>query len=422
MFENIDRKKISLVIGIVAAVGILSWLLYLVFTKPAPVLPNVNVNVNGPTGFPPTTNGNVNVSGPDGVNLPISNVNVNVNTGVAIPPPPPGSPVAAGGATAAVVLTNGSTMFPSGVVGDNVRYYDAADGKFYEISPDGTKHLLTDAAYPQAQTVTWAPGSNSAILEFPDGANVLYDFQSKKQYTLPKEMTEFSFSSDGQKIAGKFLSDNVSDRWITTVNPDGSGLTGIEPMGDNADKVNVEWAANNQVVALSRTGEPAGLFQQNVLLIGFNGENFPQLTVDGRGFEPRWAPDGKRLLYSVYSDKTNYKPALWLVDASTDRVGANKQSLGLATWADKCNLSGETAYCAVPKELSEGAGFTREMANNTPDYIYRVNLQTGATTLVAEPIDEKGSALTVTNLTVSKDGKMLYFTDNSGKLRVVRLQ
>lgn len=422
MFEDIDRRKILLVAGIIIAIIVLAWLLFILFIKIGPVPLSNNVNVNGPTGFPPSTNGNVNVSGPGGVNLPISNVNVNIDTGVVIPPPPPGSLVAAGGATAAVALTTGSTMFPSSVTGDNVRYYDAQDGKFYEIAPDGTKRLLTDAIYSQVQSLTWAPGSSSAILEFPDGANVLYDFQSKKQYTLPKEMAEFSFSSDGQKIAGKFLSDNMSDRWITTVNPDGSRLTGIEPMGDNADKVNVEWAANNQVVALSRTGEPAGLFQQNVLLIGFNGENFPQLTVDGRGFEPRWAPDGKRLLYSVYSDKTNYKPGLWLVDASTDRVGANKQSLGLATWADKCNLSGEVAYCAVPKELPEGAGFTREMANNTPDYIYRVNLQTGATTLLAEPIDETGSALTVTNLTISQDGKMLYFTDNSGKLRVVRLQ
>jgi Tol biopolymer transport system component len=421
MFENIDRRKILLTVGVVIAIGVLAWLLFILFTKSEQALPNNNVNVNGPTGFPPTTNGNVNVSGPGGVNLPISNVNVNVNVNAGLTNQP-GSPVAVGGATAATALTSGSTMFPASATGDSVRYYNAADGKFYEISPDGAKSLLTDALYPQVQTVTWAPSSNSAILEFPDGANVLYDFQSKKQYTLPKEMTEFSFSSDGQKIAGKYLGDSLSNNWITTVNPDGSGLTGIEAMGENADKVDVEWSPNNQVVALSRTGEPAGLFQQNVLLIGLNGENFPQLTVDGRGFESNWTPDGKKLLYSVYSDTTNYKPELWLVDAATDSVGSNKQSLGLATWSDKCNLSGEVAYCAVPKELPEGAGFTREMANNIPDYIYRVNLQTGSTTLVAEPIDETGTALTATNLTISQDGKILYFTDTSGKLRSVKLQ
>jgi Tol biopolymer transport system component len=251
---------------------------------------------------------------------------------------------------------------------------------------------------------------------------VLYNFDKQKQYTLPKAMTEFSFAPDGQKIAGKYLDTNPANNWITTVNPDGSGLTGIEPMGENADKVQVNWAPNNQVVAFSRTGDPAGLFQQNVLLIGFHGENFRQLTVDGRGFDAQWTPDGSRLLYSVYSDRTDYKPMLYLADGSSDSVGANKQAVALNTWADKCTLEGGVAYCAVPKTLPQGAGFSRELAAGTPDYVYRVNLSTGGTTLVAEPLGQNGAGLTVNNITVSADGSWLYFTDARGILRSVKLK
>ncbi len=417
MFENLDRRKLFLIGAIVAAVLVLGWLVNLWLSQPTPVQPPLNQNANRPGTFPVGVNGNANYSVPGSTGLPVVNGNINApGTGA-----PPGSPVAAGGLTATKSLTTGPALAPTGGTGGTVRYYDAQDGKFYELGPGGTRQALADVSYPQVQQVIWSPKNTSAILEFPDGAKVLYDFTLHKQFTLPKQMTEFSFAPDGSKIAGKFLDDNPANAWITTVNPDGSGLTGIEPMGDNADKVEVAWAPNNQVVALSKTGDPAGLFQQNILLIGFHSENFRNLTVDGRGFDGQWTPDGNRLLYSVYSDKTDYRPMLWLADAATDRVGANKQALPLSTWVDKCTLAGSVAYCAVPKELPQGAGFSRELASGLPDYLYRVNLATGATALVAEPLGETGQGLTATNLTVSGDGSTLYFTDASGRLRSVKL-
>ena len=418
MFENLDRKKIILLVGVVAAVLVLGWLVILLFPSAQLPQPPSNQNTNQPVNFPVGINGNVNTGTIGGTNLPLANGNANSTDGA----PSIGGQPTAGGFTPATTLTTGQALAPTGGTGSTVRYYDAQDGKFYELGPNGSKQALLDVAYPQVQQVTWSPKSTSAILEFPDGAKVLYDFDKQKQFALPKQMTEFSFAPDASKIAGKFIGETAADTWITTVNPDGSGLTGIEPMGENADKVEVAWAPNNQVVALSRTGNPAGLFQQNVLLIGFNSENFRNLTVDGRGFDAEWTPDGNRLLYSVYSDKTNYRPMLWLADAATDRVGANKQVLNLNTWVDKCTLSGSTAYCAVPKTLPEGAGFSRELAVGIPDYIYRVNLTTGGTALIAEPVGDRGTGLTATNLTVSGDGSLLYFTDSTGRLRSIKLQ
>lgn len=417
MLDYIDRRKVILVALLVIGLGVLGYLVYLAI-RPEPQ-PPINVNNANPgpgTGFPPITNGNFSLGN---INLPPFG---NGNTNTPEPSFPVASPVASGGPTATPLLTQGPVVNPAGAEGGSAVFYDARDGKFYEVSADGTRRQLSDTAYPSAQHVTWSRGQDKAILEFPDGANIVYDIKSQKQYTLPREMTEFSFAPDGSKIAGKFMAEQPADRWVVTVNADGSALTGVEPMGENADKVNVEWAANNQVVALSRTGQDQGLFNQQVLLVGFQGENFKGLNIEGRGFDPRWTPDGQKLLYSVYSDTTNYKPTLYLVDAATDSVGANKQALGLQTWADKCSFTQGAAYCAVPQSLPDGAGFVPELARGVSDYIWKVDLATGATTIVAQPVGENGTGLSATNLTVSGDGRFLYFTDADGRLRSVQLR
>ncbi|MDZ4230139.1 MAG: hypothetical protein U1C53_03290, partial [Candidatus Veblenbacteria bacterium] len=110
-------------------------------------------------------------------------------------------------------------------------------------------------------------------------------------------------------------------------------------------------------------------------------------------------------------------------DATTDRVGQNKQALGLNTWADKCTFNSGAAYCAVPQGLPEGAGFTRALAQGLPDAIWRVDLATGGTALVAQPLNEQGQGISISTMTVSADGRYLYFTDAAtGQLRSVQLK
>ncbi|MDZ4229726.1 MAG: hypothetical protein U1C53_01175, partial [Candidatus Veblenbacteria bacterium] len=281
MFENLDKRKLLLLGGIGLAIVVLAWLMYLALrTTPVPQ-PPVNEGPAAPGGLPSAGNLNINVNEPS------------PTTGA--PLFPEATTIAEGGATTAPALTNGSTVQPVGSAGSGARYYDLSTCQFYETQPNGERATLGDARYCSVENITWSPDGQATVLEFPDGANVVYDFATNKQYTLPKEMAEFSFAPTGAQIAGKFLSTNPADNWIVSVNANGSQLTPIEPMGENADKVHVAWSANNQVVALSRTGEASGLFNQQVLLIGFQGENFRSLQIEGRGFVPEWTPDGKQL-------------------------------------------------------------------------------------------------------------------------------
>ena len=415
MFENIDKKKaILLTILIIAIIGV-GYFLYWLW-KPTVPLPIDNNNV-GPSGnFPITNDGSIPIIDNTNNVLPIINGQV------------PGSgdqpdEIAQGDITATRSIIKDPAKAPS-LTSGQLRYFNTLDGKFYELGSDGERRSLTTASYFGADTITWSPNSDKAVLEFPDGANIIYDFNLNKQFTLPREMENFSFSPTGSQVAGKFLGSATSDKWLVTINSDASNLVGVEAMGDNSDKVQVAWSPNDQIIALSRTGDPQGVFQQEVLLIGKNKENFKSLTIDGRGFESGWSPDGNNLIYSVFSEQTDYKPTLWVVEASPDRVGFSKRSIGLNTWSDQCTFASATiAYCSVPLNLPPGASFSREVANSLPSELYQVDLTSGFSTLIAVPVNEAGRGIPVTSLQASSDGQWLYFVDQStGNIRQVRLK
>ena len=197
---------------------------------------------------------------------------------------------------------------------------------------------------------------------------------------------------------------------MITANPDGTNAKAIEDLGNNQDKAHVSWSPNNQIVAYSFTGDPLGYDRQQVLLIGQNQENFKGLIVEGRGFVPNWSPTGDNLLYSVYNSSEGYLPKLWVSGASGDNINGNRRSLELNTWADKCAWQNETSLvCAVPTSLEVGSGLQRDIANDVPDSIYKINLQTGEKLNLGVPVGKP----TVGQMTLSKDGKAVYYTNLS---------
>lgn len=296
-----------------------------------------------------------------------------------------------------------------GTSGGGVNFYNAQDSKFYRIRADGSLQPLSDKVFFNVDKATWSPSKNETIIEYPDGSNIYYNFDTKRQVTLPKHWEDFGFSPQGDKIAAKSITIAPENRWLTTSNPDGSDVKLIEALGNNADKVTINWSPNKQVVALSTTGEALGSDRQEVLLVGLNRENFKSLVVEGRGLEAQWSPQGKKLLYSVYSARNEYKPSLWIVNAEGDSIGANRRLLNLETWANKCTMVDERfAYCGVPERLDVGAGFAPSISDSTPDKLFKIDTVTGLKTEIA--LDDLH---VIDNIFVSQDGKTLSFTDKS---------
>ncbi len=305
-------------------------------------------------------------------------------------------------------ITDQAAAFPSlSKAGGGLRYYNNSDGKFYHLTADGQIKALSDQTFYNVNKVTWADKNDKAVLEYPDSSKIIYNFEKEKQVTLPKHWSDFSFSPDSSQLAAKSIGLAPENRWLVTVNDDGTGTTLVEPMGENADKVQIDWSPSRQTVAFSQTGEPLGAERQEILFVGLNHENFKSAIVEGRGFEPSWSPTGQKLLYSVYSSRSDFKPELWITDSYGDSIGNNRQLLQLNTWADKCTFSDDnTLFCAVPRDLPQGAGILPEVASNTNDDMYKIDLKTGLKTTL--PLD---GTYNIKNITYDKTKNKLYFTN-----------
>lgn len=416
---NLPLKKIIFAVGfIIIAVAAGIGIYYLFFRAPAEVVPEEEV-VTPPGQLPeiPTEAlpGEAVVPGEE--ELPT--VGVIPETITKIEAPTGVDTVARGG------ITSVSTNFPNVAKdvtiaeGQNNPYlYNPRDGFFYEVNTFGTQTKISDKSYPNVDNISWNPNGNQAILEFPDGSNILYDFNTGRQTTLPQSWQEFEFNDQGTKIAFKDVNTNLDYNWLAVSDPDGSRQKYIEPLGNSGERFEVNWSKTGNVVATYYSAKDSTTTE--IFLVGQNDENYRSIDARGFGVQAKWVPDGKRMIYNSYSIDTDNKPMLHIVDAYGDRVGYNHNDLGLNTWIDKCTFEGEsTMYCGVPKYLPDNAGFQPSVADTIPDYIYKIDLATGAKTIIAEP----EFTYTVDSMEVSQDGKYLYFTDKAtGALHYIQLK
>lgn len=315
------------------------------------------------------------------------------------------SKVAAGGLTQIQPVEEVPTLSPTLSPSGSLSYYNQDDGRFYTLDQNGNPILLSNKKFLGARDVTWSPGTEKAIIEFPDDSKVIFDFETEEQVTLPNHWEDFSFANDGESFAAKTLGRDPENQWLITVNSDGSNAKLVEHLGDNADKVIVSVSPNNSVVAISDTGDAVGFDTREMILIGQNNENFKAMRVEGFNFEPLWSPTGNHMLYSAASSENSYKPTLWFVAASGDAIGQGRTNLGLETYAHKCTFADAvTVFCAVPDFLPDGIGLQPNFVQPGGDSIFRVDLQEGRTTLIGKPEGDTA----ISSIVVSEDGRTLF--------------
>lgn len=313
------------------------------------------------------------------------------------------------------LLRDGVTLdVTSSPGGNGARFYNPEDGRFYKINDDGTITALGDKQFYNVDTVSWGKKSDKAIMDFPDGSNIYYDFETKQQVALPKHWQDFSFSQDDSHIAAKSIGTDPDSRFLLISNPNGTEAKAIESLGDNAAQVDISWSPNSQVVAFAKTGEPQGGGQQEIFLVGQHHENFNSLIVPGQDFLPNWSPSGKQLLYSTWSIQSDGKPNLWVVAGDPANIGSSRSNLNLQTWADKCAWASETdLYCGIPQGLPQNAGLQRSDFTSLPDDVYHIDLRSGASVRISAP----DQTHPIRSPVITKDGNTLIFTDaGSGKL------
>lgn len=330
----------------------------------------------------------------------------------------PAASVADGGATSTLLLTNTKIVSPTQNASGELAYYDPADGHFYTIDESGEATLLSQAYFPSADTVTFDADATTAVIEFPDGSNVVYDFASGKQTTLPSHWEDFSFNGSGDAIASKSIGNDPSNRSLIISSTDGTHTEVIAALGSNDDKVDVNVSPSGNVVAFSATGAAQSFDRNELYLIGADGEVAGSLIVQGTNFSAIWSPSGANILYSVADPSNDLRPALWYADSRGDRKGDTRMHISLETWVEKCTFaSTSVVYCAAPQDVPDGSGDDHRLVNS-PDSLYKIDLPSGKTTLVGFAAAETQ----MFNLSVSDDGGTLYFQDAGGRLLLMKLK
>lgn len=412
---SLNRNRVLAIFGFVLVFFILGFLLFWAFFRSDTTVDN-NSNSSS-NGRLPTTNNGTNRA-PTNTNgstaLPLTNIQLEVPTATA-----------SGGKTVANSLVDTPSDHIS-LAGNGVDliYYESISGQFYQLDRNGVeRRVLNDTPFKGVSEVAWSANRQRAVLSFPDGANIVYDFTRQQQVSLPSELQEFSFSPDSSQLAAKFIGPTQGDNWLAVVDVNGGNVQVIEPLGEKENLVQVNWSPNAQVVATYQQSIDSE--RQRIVPLGIQGENFKSFEVEGRGFQGKWDQSGNRLLYSVYSTSTSMNPDLYIVQARGDETGESNTRLNLQTWPDKCAFTSNatTVYCAVPQTLSVGSGLYPELAKDVPYQFYEVNLATGAKQLLATPTNTTGDVnYSVGNVYLSGTGDQLYFTDQDGKIRTIKLR
>lgn len=395
-------KQILGFVALFGTAGLIGLGMYILFFRAAPLI-EPTPDSDQPTGV---------------TQLPTSDIGAPVTPTTPTEPTTPGvtpSDVAEGGPTLTTRLTSSSVRSATIMADGSIAYYDPNDGRFYTIDENGNIIPISDTRFPDAETVVLSDNAQVAALEFPDGSNIIYDFESESQTTLPSHWEEFDFSPDSEIVASKSLSSNPNSNTLVVTATDGTGTQVVAPLGNSAVDVTLNWSPNGNVVGFSETGTIQSNFgTYEIFLIGEDGEASGKLVTEGTNFSATWAPDNSAILYSVAESDNSYKSALWV----TDSDGSNRRRLGVQTWVEKCTFSSSTEiYCAIPREFPIGGGEDHSVVT-APDDVYKININSGRATLIAQPVLD----LQMFDLSVTDAEDLLYFADQNGLLNFIRLR
>ena len=405
---NPRLKRILIIAGFIGFIVLVAVLIATVLFRSPDVTPNVDPTtpgtLPGSTGsLPSATPGSPTVV-PDG-------------TGSQTPGVLQPSQFADGGVTLITQLTS-STIVSSNVTGNEISYYDPADGRFYTIDASGNVNALSTASFPSAETVVISDDAKAAAVEFPDGSNVIYDFTQESQITLPNHWEDFDFSPQSDEVVTKSIGVDPANRSLLTTSVDGSSTDVLLALGLNADKVTVNWSPNGRILGFSETGlAQIGFGRKQIFLIGSSGDEVGAIVTEGGNFEAKWSPEGNHVLYSVAYVANDSRPSLWYTNA-TGSVDTQRKKFSVETWVDKCTFyNSETIYCGVPREVPDQSGYDHNSVRSADD-LYAIDLATGRETIIATPAID----VQMFDLFVSSDQSTLYFSDAGGRLNSIQLR
>ena len=327
--------------------------------------------------------------------------------------------VVAGG----IVFASSTTVGTSTVTKHVVRYVERGTGHVYETGVDGGGELrLSNTTIRGAREAVWSPQGTHVLIQYQDEAA-----ENTSSFVAP-------IPAEDDELDVEFLPSNI---FSPAFSPDGGRLVYLSTRGpegevvlyDTGNKTNsvvfsspikkwlVSWADNNTVLLQTPPSRFADGF---AYLLDLGSGEVDKLIGGLSGLSIIYNPAVGSLIFSA---STQNKTPATLIDSDKEMV-----PLGISTIVqEKCSAVSEspTIICATPTNIP-AADYPDDWLLGKisfSDILWEIDTDTGLVRIVADPVEEAGENLDVTNPLISQDGNFMVFRNKEDlSLWLVNLQ
>lgn len=265
-----------------------------------------------------------------------------------------------------------------------VKYYSSLNGNVFRSNFDGSNTSIISAdILMNLIKAEWSPTDTTKLIAFFDEGSQIkkyfYDFKSNQSTELSSNICNIAWSPTENKVAYQYYDAENGFNNISIANPDGSDWNNI--LETRIKDLIIEWPSSDLISIRTR---PSGLAQSVLYTLTTNGSNFSKLIGNTYGLTVLWSPQGDKLIYSeTNSQGRDIKLKILNISDQTER------QLDFKTLPEKCIWSKDNIaiYCAIPKAIADQAILPDDYYKNYVEFsdnIYKINLNTGQTTLLLE--------------------------------------
>ena len=294
-----------------------------------------------------------------------------------------------------------------------LRYADRATGNIYQTFADKIEERkFSETIIPKIYDAYFGKNGEFVVMRhLKINDRTIETFAG----ALPKEKIGEDIATN--EIQGAFLVDDIKD---ISLSPDATKIFYLFNSGESAigiiynlsdaqktqvsDSAFTEWLSfwpSAKIITL--TTKPSGSVPGYMYMIDVDKKNLTKVLGEVNGLTTQMSPSGKLVLYS---DNTLLL-SLYHPDTKTS------EGLGVRTLSEKCvwNKTNEFVYCAVPV-FTAGATYPDDWYKGEvlfSDQIWKINVQNGNATIIADPVEVSGEDIDGIKLALSPNEDYLFF-------------
>ncbi|MFA7252384.1 MAG: hypothetical protein WC027_00825 [Candidatus Paceibacterota bacterium] len=302
-----------------------------------------------------------------------------------------------------------------------IHYILRANGNIYETSKDSLEiKRLSITTIPKVYESVWLPGGEKLIIRYLKDNTENIETFSVKINPATTTLNEFEGGIDGN-----FLPEGIS---TVVINPAGdkifyltNNLNGASGFVSKPDGLNksllfesplIEWAVSwPKEETITMSTKPTAKIPGYLYFLNTKTGDFSKILGGITGLTTKINKTASEVLYS---DSVRNTPRLYLFNIKNNE----SKLLPWSTFPEKClwsNVDATTVYCAVPKSFSTGEypDLWYQGLTSFTDDIWRINTNTGASTLVFDIQKETKNNLDIVDLNLDQNDDYLFFTNKT---------